>query len=383
MLPEQHDHDGSASASASPATQGESSQVKLQPRLTRRGRPRKIFRYLEGLEGSLSSSAVPPLHTTTVAQTAASSLVSAEAEARESEDKHDKKRRKVSTACVFCRRSHMMCDDQRPCKRCCHRGIGHLCADGTAVVAAQTGGECSKQAKSNLDTSISTGNSNDDGDSNDCTSGSDAESSLHSHQHSVNQARREQQIGLPSEAHDRTSSEDSSQRGHQSKRSDVSVLLSYLQEASEEPSHEATPGELAEPPHLTSWTHFIRGEVDVAGSTAMQQHDPSPTPFTSQALAGVPTSMAAISLPQLLFHKSPPHRPETSSPAASVPDPHPLEELQRLLATLGGAPLSPSSDDHPGSTLLTPSEYAALRRFSSQPTTPFHGASEEDAAWQR
>ena len=345
----------------------------LQPRLTRRGRPRKIFRYLEGLEGSLSSSTAPTLHTTAVAQAAASSLFS-------TEDKRGKKRRKVSTACVFCRRSHMMCDDQRPCKRCCHRGIGHLCADGTAVVASQTSGECSKQTKSILDTSIPSGNRSDDDDSNDSTSGSDAESSLHSHRHSVNQARRDQQIGLPSKAHDGTSSEDSSERGHQSKRSDVSVLLSYLQEASEEPSHEAAPGEPAEPPHLSSWTHFIRGEVDVAGSTAMQQHDPSPTPFTSQV---VPTSMAAISLPQLLFHKSPPHRPATSSPAASVPDPHPLEELQRLLATLGGAPLSPSSDDHPGSTLLTPSEYAALRRFSSQPTTPFHGASEEDAAWQR
>ncbi|KAH8112865.1 hypothetical protein DFH11DRAFT_387654 [Phellopilus nigrolimitatus] len=29
------------------------------------------------------------------------------------------KRRKVNHACVYCRRSHMTCDDSRPCKRWC------------------------------------------------------------------------------------------------------------------------------------------------------------------------------------------------------------------------------------------------------------------------
>lgn len=32
-------------------------------------------------------------------------------------------------ACVYCRRSHMICDDSRPCLRCIKRGIGHLCHD--------------------------------------------------------------------------------------------------------------------------------------------------------------------------------------------------------------------------------------------------------------
>merc|ERR1712230_183857 len=43
--------------------------------------------------------------------------------------KSPKKRRKVNHACVYCRRSHMTCDLERPCKRCIKRNIGHLCND--------------------------------------------------------------------------------------------------------------------------------------------------------------------------------------------------------------------------------------------------------------
>ncbi|KAL1742007.1 hypothetical protein HDZ31DRAFT_44194 [Schizophyllum fasciatum] len=39
------------------------------------------------------------------------------------------KRRKVNHACLYCRRSHMTCDEGRPCKRCIKREIGHLCHD--------------------------------------------------------------------------------------------------------------------------------------------------------------------------------------------------------------------------------------------------------------
>ncbi|ORX78969.1 hypothetical protein BCR32DRAFT_294725 [Anaeromyces robustus] len=39
------------------------------------------------------------------------------------------KRKKVSQACIFCRRSHMTCDDGRPCQRCIKRNIAHLCRD--------------------------------------------------------------------------------------------------------------------------------------------------------------------------------------------------------------------------------------------------------------
>ena len=40
-----------------------------------------------------------------------------------------RKRRKVNHACVYCRRSHMTCDLERPCTRCVKRDIGHLCHD--------------------------------------------------------------------------------------------------------------------------------------------------------------------------------------------------------------------------------------------------------------
>lgn len=43
--------------------------------------------------------------------------------------KSPRKRRKVHHACVYCRRSHMTCDLERPCVRCKKRNIGHLCHD--------------------------------------------------------------------------------------------------------------------------------------------------------------------------------------------------------------------------------------------------------------
>lgn len=40
-----------------------------------------------------------------------------------------KRKKKLEIACVYCRRSHMICDESRPCQRCIKRGIGHLCYD--------------------------------------------------------------------------------------------------------------------------------------------------------------------------------------------------------------------------------------------------------------
>ncbi len=45
-------------------------------------------------------------------------------------------RKKVKKACVFCKRSHMPCEEARPCKRCVKRGISHLCRDAEPVGAA-------------------------------------------------------------------------------------------------------------------------------------------------------------------------------------------------------------------------------------------------------
>lgn len=39
-------------------------------------------------------------------------------------------------ACVYCRRSHMVCEQQRPCARCIKRGIEHLCLDDARVTKA-------------------------------------------------------------------------------------------------------------------------------------------------------------------------------------------------------------------------------------------------------
>lgn len=47
--------------------------------------------------------------------------------------KNKKRKKKVEKACVYCRRSHMICDDTRPCLRCIKRGIGHLCHDEPAL----------------------------------------------------------------------------------------------------------------------------------------------------------------------------------------------------------------------------------------------------------
>lgn len=44
-------------------------------------------------------------------------------------------RRKVNMACIYCRRSHMTCDENRPCRRCVKRDIGHLCRDEAASPA--------------------------------------------------------------------------------------------------------------------------------------------------------------------------------------------------------------------------------------------------------
>lgn len=49
------------------------------------------------------------------------------------------KRRKVAKACLFCKRSHMTCDDSRPCQRCIKREIGHLCCDEPPSAGTSSG----------------------------------------------------------------------------------------------------------------------------------------------------------------------------------------------------------------------------------------------------
>ncbi|KAF9384581.1 hypothetical protein CPB97_005543 [Podila verticillata] len=62
------------------------------------------------------------------------------------------KRRKVTHACVYCRRSHMTCDDGRPCQRCIKRNIGHLCHDEPKPSAAGSASNQSNASSSNTGT---------------------------------------------------------------------------------------------------------------------------------------------------------------------------------------------------------------------------------------
>lgn len=47
-------------------------------------------------------------------------------------------KKKVSQACVYCQRSHMTCDRDRPCQRCVKRRIGHLCHDSPTSFPSDT-----------------------------------------------------------------------------------------------------------------------------------------------------------------------------------------------------------------------------------------------------
>ncbi|TKX25126.1 fungal Zn(2)-Cys(6) binuclear cluster domain-containing protein 5 [Elsinoe australis] len=60
---------------------------------------------------------------------------------KNSTGKKSAKRRKVNHACVYCRRSHMTCDLERPCARCVKRDIGHLCHDEPREPAKRTKSE--------------------------------------------------------------------------------------------------------------------------------------------------------------------------------------------------------------------------------------------------
>ncbi|KAL1966111.1 hypothetical protein VTN77DRAFT_4859 [Rasamsonia byssochlamydoides] len=68
-----------------------------------------------------------------------------------------KKRRKVNHACVYCRRSHMTCDSERPCTRCIKRNIGHLCHDEPRESARRNRNEHEEEGASNNDFTNSQG----------------------------------------------------------------------------------------------------------------------------------------------------------------------------------------------------------------------------------
>ncbi|KAL0254071.1 hypothetical protein I308_101450 [Cryptococcus tetragattii IND107] len=54
-----------------------------------------------------------------------------EEHAKVDEPKKKRTKRSAGKACVYCRRSHMVCEGGRPCERCIKREIPHLCRDCT------------------------------------------------------------------------------------------------------------------------------------------------------------------------------------------------------------------------------------------------------------
>ena len=52
----------------------------------------------------------------------------------------------MGVACLYCRRSHMTCDSNRPCARCVKRNIGHLCHDEIKERSRENGSESTSQS---------------------------------------------------------------------------------------------------------------------------------------------------------------------------------------------------------------------------------------------
>lgn len=46
----------------------------------------------------------------------------------DNQQQQNMRKSKRAKSCIFCRRSHVVCDEQRPCSRCIKRDIAHLCS---------------------------------------------------------------------------------------------------------------------------------------------------------------------------------------------------------------------------------------------------------------
>ncbi|KAL0945753.1 hypothetical protein HGRIS_012042 [Hohenbuehelia grisea] len=85
--------------------------------------------YAAAANGSASTSTTTATRTMTATEPAAAQPTIVIDDDAGSKKKKTTKRRKVNHACLYCRRSHMTCDEGRPCQRCIKREIGHLCHD--------------------------------------------------------------------------------------------------------------------------------------------------------------------------------------------------------------------------------------------------------------
>ncbi|KAK1921510.1 hypothetical protein DB88DRAFT_442679 [Papiliotrema laurentii] len=67
--------------------------------------------------------------------------------------RNGKPRKKVAKACLTCQKSHLTCDEQRPCTRCMKKGIGDQCVEGVRkkakyLLEGDERGECRSTAPS-------------------------------------------------------------------------------------------------------------------------------------------------------------------------------------------------------------------------------------------
>jgi hypothetical protein len=347
-----------------------SSNVFLPSRLTRRGRPRKVFRYLQGLEGTMPESKTDQ-HRIEQPQRRKNSDDSSHGLQRsivKSERSGENKRKKVAAACLFCRRSHMTCDEQRPCKRCCHRGIEHLCTNEAEVVLVQPVKRTIKKKKK------------EKGKKEAKERGVEDEIIKKLEE---NQNEEQQENFAFSFLSDEGGGDSKRFIGHHhhqshssSQTSDFSTMLSYLPDSeghNTKAMDSLTADELTigsadvNTFNLTPWTSYIQSANPNPNPSGENNRVVDAQTCTSSPLVVTPTSTPAIALPQLMLQTSP--RPTSSSSGASISNaPSPLEELQRLLATIGSTP-SPREQQDSTSPLLTPSEYAALRNSSSPHNT--------------
>ncbi|KAM6501419.1 hypothetical protein JOM56_004433 [Amanita muscaria] len=97
-----------------------------------------VSSFQEDTQSVASSSATPQPQAGMIQTQVSQQLSGSQANGNEDErEKKKAKRRKVNHACLYCRRSHMTCDEGRPCQRCIKREIGHLCHDERKPKSAQ------------------------------------------------------------------------------------------------------------------------------------------------------------------------------------------------------------------------------------------------------
>lgn len=101
--------------------------------LDRSRKPRRIYRYLEGF--------ISEQERIEREQAVEAASARAETEVQDGEAGGKKKRIKAARACIFCKRSHMCCEVQRPCSRCIARGIGDRCCDVEPDGTVSNGGD--------------------------------------------------------------------------------------------------------------------------------------------------------------------------------------------------------------------------------------------------